>query len=280
MDCTVLGIGVVGPGLPDWPAARAVLRGERAYAAAAADEAQTAPAPALLPLAERRRATPPTRGARAAAPQALAAAGLDAAQTARLASVFASSSGSAGILHEICSMLAAGDDQISPIKFHNSVHNATSGYFTIAAGSMRAASSLCAYDGSAAAGLLEAVAQVADSAEPALLVAFDTPYPFPLAAARHIEGAWAIALLLGPADRGTGAAARLRVSIEADGGDGAHGAHDAAGALADAGLEAARLANPAARLLPLLAALARDAAAPARVTLPSRHGGALRIDIA
>ena len=31
----VAGIGVLGPGLPDWPAARAVLRGETAYVPAA-----------------------------------------------------------------------------------------------------------------------------------------------------------------------------------------------------------------------------------------------------
>ena len=47
----VAGIGVLGPGLPDWPAARAVLRGETAYVPAAT----VLPPPAILPPAERRR---------------------------------------------------------------------------------------------------------------------------------------------------------------------------------------------------------------------------------
>ena len=47
------GIGFLAPGLPDWPTARAVLRGEQAYENAPS----VLPAPAILPPAERRRAS-------------------------------------------------------------------------------------------------------------------------------------------------------------------------------------------------------------------------------
>ena len=46
------GIGFLAPGLPDWPTARAVLRGEMPLTAAPS----VLPAPSILPPAERRRA--------------------------------------------------------------------------------------------------------------------------------------------------------------------------------------------------------------------------------
>ena len=49
----ISGIGLIAPGLPDWPSARAVLRGEQAWVSAPS----VLPAPALLPPAERRRAS-------------------------------------------------------------------------------------------------------------------------------------------------------------------------------------------------------------------------------
>ena len=51
---------------------------------------------------------------------------------------------------------------ISPTRFHNSVHNAAAGYWTIGAGCMQATTALSAYDATFAEGLLEALAQLAD----------------------------------------------------------------------------------------------------------------------
>lgn len=257
MRCAVLGVGVFGPGLPDWSTARGVLRGEAGYAHAA----NAVPPATLLPPAERRRATSSTRLALTAAQEALAGSGVD---PRAVPAVFASSSGSAEMLHDICAMLAAGDDQISPTKFHNSVHNAASGYYSIAVGSRRGATSICAYDDSAAAGLLEAMVQAVDGNEPVLLVSFDLPYPFPLSLARPIEDAWAIGLVLSPGAAGPQIAVRL---------DGAA----PESTLDIASLESARRHNPAARLLPLLAALARGGAQ--QVVLAQKNG-ALRIDVA
>ena len=47
------GIGLLAPGLPDWPTASRVLRGEEPYVAAPS----ILPLPAILPPAERRRAS-------------------------------------------------------------------------------------------------------------------------------------------------------------------------------------------------------------------------------
>jgi hypothetical protein len=262
LACSLLGVGVCGPGMPDWTAARAVLRGEAPYDA----DQGVAPVAKLLPPAERRRATLSVRVALAAAQEAAAMAGIEAAG---VASVFASSSGSSDIVHEMCSMLAAGDYQVSPTKFHNSVHNASAGYFSIAAGSTRPASSVCAYDASAAAGLLEAAVQVLDEGRPVLLVAFDTPYPFPLGAVRRIERAWAVALMLGPAQSAP-ALARLRLSV---------GVRADETPMQAAALESMRLSNPAARLLPLLAAVARPGASTPRLLFAQQHGEALLVEV-
>ena len=75
------GIGFLAPGLPDWPTARAVLRGEQAYANAPS----VLPAPAILPPAERRRASRVVKLTLAVGLEAAAHAGADVAQ---LATVF------------------------------------------------------------------------------------------------------------------------------------------------------------------------------------------------
>ena len=61
----------------------------------------------------------------------------------------------------------AGDDpaSISPTRFHNSVHNAAAGYWTIGAHCMQAATAISAYDASFAEGLLEALMQLDAGAE-------------------------------------------------------------------------------------------------------------------
>ena len=65
--------------------------------------------------------------------------------------------------------------------------------------SSRAAStSLCGFDTSFGAGLLEAIAQVAATNQPVLLVATDTPYPEPLHAKRFVRDNFGMALVLTP----------------------------------------------------------------------------------
>ena len=246
LQAWVEGIGLLGPGLPDWPRAAAVLAGQAPYEAAPT----ALPAPELLPAAERRRASRIIKAALAAGLQACRHAGRD---PALLANVFASSGGDGHNCHAICDQLAAGDRQISPTRFHNSVHNAASGYWSIATGATAAAQALSAYDASFAAGLLEAMTQVAASGQPLLLVAADCEYPEPLHTARPIADTGALALVLAP-ERTPASLARLTLPC--------HGALvDGAPTPLSAGLPAPLrgLAQtmPPLRGLPLLEALAR-----------------------
>ena len=113
-----------------------------------------------------------------------------------------------------------------------------------------------------AAGLLECVAQVAVDRRPTALIAYDEPYPEPLHATRPIEGEFGVALVMAPGP--ANALAMLEIEL----GDGAESR------LEDKALEHLRLHNPAARSLPLLAALARAGAA--EVVLRYSAGASLR----
>ncbi|MCG5258958.1 3-oxoacyl-ACP synthase [Cupriavidus gilardii] len=258
----VEGIGLLGPGLTDWQQAAAILRGQAPYSPAAT----ALPAPEGLPSAERRRTGPAVKLALAVGRQAIAASGRDAAA---LATVFSASGADGHNYHAICESLAGDDPLISPTRFHNSVHNAPAGYWSIATGAMASSNAMCAHDGSFAAGLLDAYSQVLATGAPCVLIAYDTDYPEPLRSARPIPDVFGLALVL-TAEPGPATLASLRPSLMIDG--------DAAAPMADAALEALRATIPAARALPLLQVLARgdDATAVLDYLDPLR----LRVEVA
>lgn len=233
------GIGVLGPGLHDWPASQAMLTDATSYQA----QKTVLTAPQLLPAAERRRAGAMVKLTLATGHEAVTAAGWDAAT---LPVVFSASGSDGENCHAICEMLASDDRQISPTRFHNSVHNAAAGYWSIATGAMTSASVLCAYDGCFGAGLLEALTQVAVDQTRCLLLTCDTPYPEPLHSARPIRDAMGIALALTP-ERSVRSIAQITVNLSDASADMLDNAH----------FEALRTTIPAARGLPLLAALAQ-----------------------
>lgn len=255
-------VALIGPGLPDWATARRVLRGEQPYAGAPT----AVPVPALLPPNERRRSGLAVKVALAVGAAALAESARDAA---RLATVFTSSSADGDTCHAICEQLAGSERLISPTRFHNSVHNAPSGYWSIASRCMAPSTSLCGYDASFGAGLLEACAFVHAYDAPVLLIAYDAPYPEPLLAKRPVRDAFGLALLLSPqAGAGAGARARLELSL----------VDSAPQTLEDGAMESLRLAIPTARSLPLLRLLARGGAG--ATILEYLHGPNLAVDIA
>jgi hypothetical protein len=230
-------IGLAAPGLSNWMEAQAVLRGEAPYVAAELPPYQ----PQLLPANERRRAGAAVRLAFRAAEEAIRDARFSPQD---LATVFASSDADTPVIHRICSALAEPARMVSPTDFHNSVHNAAAGYWSIATACRQPSISLSAWDFSLAAGLVEAAALLADGSD-VLLVAYDIVPPAPLDQSRAIGCAFATALLLSSQPR-VGSIARIELAM-ADG---------VADTIDDGGLEALRLANPAARALPLLQALA------------------------
>jgi len=142
-------------------------------------------------------------------------------------------------------MLASDDRQISPTRFHNSVHNVAAGYWSIATGAMTTSSVLSAFDASFGAGLLEALIQVVVDSTRIVLLASDTAYPEPLYSARPIPDAFGIALVLAPQPSAQ-ALAQISVSLIDAGAD----------RMDDAALETLRSAIPTARGLPLLRAIA------------------------
>lgn len=234
----VTGIGVRGPGLADWPQTEAVLCARQAY-----ERADTLlPAPDTLPPTERRRSG---RVVRLAFAIGLEAARQSGADPARLPVVFASSGGDGDNCHEICQTLASANRALSPTRFHNSVHNAPGGYWSIAAGTQVQSTTICAYDASFAAGLLEAVAQIAVSGSTTALIAYDLDYPPPLRAARTVPAAFGMALVLHASPQ-PHALAQLRV----------HLGTGTASRVDHQELEALRAAIPAAEGLVLLEALA------------------------
>jgi len=236
------GVGFLAPGLPNWPSARAVLRGESAIGTTAA----ILQAPAILPPAERRRASRVVKLALTIGLEAAAHAGAD---IATLATVFAASGADGHNCHALCEQLASDDRQISPTRFHNSVHNAAAGYWGIATQSQAPCQVICAYDASFGAGLLDALGQVVVDRQPTLLIAYDSEYPEPLHSKRPLPDVAGIALLLTP-EASARSLARVAVSLD----DGA------AATMADSALEALRATVPALRGLPLLGLLARGEA--------------------
>jgi Beta-ketoacyl synthase, N-terminal domain len=234
----VSGLGVLGPGLANWPQTAAVLAGQQTYRPAPT----VLPMPTILPAAERRRTGRVVKLALGIALEATSQAGED---PAALASVFASSGADGHNCHELCLALSLPGREISPTRFANSVHNAAAGYWSIATGAMVESNVLCAFDASFTAGLLEALTQVAVDRAPVLLVAYDSEYPQPLHAKRPLPDVFGVALVLTP-QRRPSSLARLDAALTASAFD----------RLADPDLEALRCAIPAARSLPLLSLLA------------------------
>ena len=113
-----------------------------------------------------------------------------------LRSVFGSSNGDAVVVHDILEALTSADRPVSPTQFHNSVHNAAAGCWTIATGSHQPATSLGCHDHTLAASLLKAVAEAQVEQAPVLLCVYDVPPPAPLAAKRPTEGSFRVGFVL------------------------------------------------------------------------------------
>jgi len=269
LSAVIESVGLIGPGFASWVDAQAILAGHVPYEAART----VVPAPASLPSAERRRTGTGVKLALAVGHEAVTASGRDAAS---LATVFAASGGDGQNCHAICETLASDDRKLSPTRFHNSVHNAPAGYWSIATRAMAPSNVLCAYDGSFAAGLLESLCQVAVDGVPTLLIAFDTEYPAPMRDVRPVPDAFGVALLLSPLQGAdvhtvTGTGANVLARIDARLTD------TPATVLAVQDFEQMRRSNPAARALPLLEALAKQH--PASVVLDYLQDVQLQLDI-
>jgi len=261
IELWIEGVGIYAPGLAGWEQAVPVLTGRQPYASVEPPKL----APTLLPADVRRRTTEHIRLAVEVAGEAVQHAQAD---PAVLWSVFATSDSDGAICHNICEEVAKAAPEVSPTRFHNSVTNAPAGYWCMAVQSQAPSTSLSGFDASFGAGLIEAGVQVGAERCSVLLVAHDAPLPEPLHSVRPMSAPFGTALVLAPA-RSARSLARLLVAIEPT--------LHALSRLPDTGLDGLRTGNPAARSLPLLAALARREAAD--LFLPYVHDQALRVHV-
>ncbi|MER0170838.1 MAG: 3-oxoacyl-ACP synthase [Nitrosomonas sp.] len=244
LQCHVLSIGLLGPGLPDWNVAQSILSGEQKYQRADFE----IPAVTSLPPTERRRVGKMVRLALTVGNAAVKGAAIDANQ---LATVFTSSSGDGDNCDAIFTTLAHTEKSerfISPTRFHNSVHNAPAGYWSIANQCALPSTSLCAYDASFAVGLMEACSQALWTGEPILLISSDVMYPYPLSDVRPMGSNFAVAMVLNAAANDAALAKlTLRYATELE------------TRMEMREFDELRLSNPSARCLPLLQVIARKA---------------------
>ncbi|QWT19284.1 beta-ketoacyl synthase chain length factor [Bacillus sp. NP157] len=254
----VKGIGAWAPGASTWQAFREIAAGDASPGAA------ERPVADVLPANERRRAPESVLLAAAAAGQAVSMSGLDAAT---LPCVFASAHGDQVITDYMCSTLATAPAELSPTKFHNSVHNAPAGYWTIATHCHAASSAVSGGEETFGAGLFEAASQAVADDRPVLLASYDIAGTGPIGGMTSTRGPFAVALVLSP--HADGASIRLDISPEPG-----NSGHEPSG---DAWLDDLATSNPSARAVPLLRALA--AARPAALRVAAAQGLDLHIDL-
>jgi hypothetical protein len=257
IELWIEGVGIYAPGLVGWEQAASVLAGRHAYAFSEPPRL----VPALLPADVRRHTTDHTRLAVEVASEAVRHAQVD---PVNLWSVFATSESDGAICHNICEEVARDIPEVSPTRFHNSVTNAPAGYWCMAVQSQAPSTSLSGFDASVGVGLIEAGVQVAAEQSSVLLVMHDTPFPEPLHSVRPMSAIFGAALVLAPA-HSAHSLARLVLAIEP--------MPHTLTRLPDGGLDGLRTGNPAARILPLLAALARRESA--QLFLPYVHSQSL-----
>jgi hypothetical protein len=248
--------------LPGWDIARSVIRGEQA----APEPAMSRPAPALLGATERRRAPDTVAIALEVAARACTAAGRSPNE---LPAVFASTHGDLAISDYMCATLVDTPALISPIKFHNSVHNAAAGYWSIGTSSHAPYTAISAFHHTFGAGLLEAAVQIACEQQPVLYVAFDVEAKGALSTMVRSRGLLGVALVLAPAPTARPGCRRLTMRIIADRPCEATPPRSAAAALvAD---------NALAPCMPLLEALAADVPSTLQLTLGERAALSIQV---
>ncbi len=251
LTCYIKAIGITAPGIKNWTEAQSIFQCPEKHKVQAIDKKLGT----LLPANERRRATRVTQLALSAAQQTG-----DPKELSQCLQIFSSSNGDLTTFNQISLALAMEGRPVSPTRFHNSVHNAPAGYWSIATQSQTASTSITAYSDSLSAGLLEAAVQLNSSdnkqQRDCLLVCYDEIPPPAFQSQLKVLQEFACALILSQSSD------NALAKIEIASGSGS----ESISSLSSHSLEELRLSNPQAMILPLLnvIALQKDEA----VTLP------------
>jgi len=257
-DVDVLGIGVWSEVFSNWDEFRSVMSGD------VMDTATTL-APQVIPAKERRRAPVSVKIAVEVMDQACRMAALDAKE---IATVFASAIGDMQITDYMCRTLAEAPRTISPTRFHNSVHNAATGYWSIATQSHQAANAVSGFADSVSIAILDGAIQAVEEQLPVLVVAQEIAAPPPLDSIYATAHPFAMALLLSLAGAHPSPIASMRLVVES-------AAIDVPPLPEIAGIDLS--GNYAARSLPLLEAI--DKQQDREVKLPLSASKALSLSI-
>lgn len=254
----VKGIGLWAPGAANWAAFRGIVGGREAPGS------DVRPAADVLPPNERRRAPESVLLAAAVAGEAVRMSGLDAAT---LPCVFASAHGDQTITDYMCATLAGTPTELSPTKFHNSVHNAPVGYWTIATHCHASSSAVSGGETSFGAGLLEAATLAVADDRDVLLASYDIAGTGPLGEMTATTGPFAVALVLSP--RADASAIRLDIT-PSPGNSGSQ-------PTGDAWLDGVAASNPSAQAIPLVHAIAMARSTALRI--PAARELDLHVDV-
>ncbi len=166
-SCHVIGLGAWGDYFDSWDSLAELLKSNDAV-----PEKVSGPKPQIIPANERRRAPLPVRLAVESSWQASQMAQID---PKALSCVFVSGFGDTQLTDYMCKVLASESKALSPTKFHNSVHNAAAGYWTISTGCEQSANSVAGFNNSVSVTLLEGMLQCIEENKPILLTFFDAP---------------------------------------------------------------------------------------------------------
>lgn len=190
LQCKVASIGAWGSYFSNWEDLQGLLQG-----AALPEQKNQGPKPAVIPANERRRAPLLVRLAVESSFQATESAGI---APESLTCVFVSALGDTDLTDYMCKTLASEQKELSPTKFHNSVHNAPAGYWTISTKTMSAANSVAGYEQSVSLTLLEAMVQCESEQKPMLLTFYDAPVSTVLEPLLLNQEAFAFSIILYP----------------------------------------------------------------------------------
>ena len=190
LSFSILSVGAWGPKFRNWQDLQDLLAGKEID-----DDGAKGPKPAVIPANERRRAPLPVRLAVEVSSQACSSAGLDASN---LACVFVSGLGDTQLTDYMCTVLAGENKALSPTKFHNSVHNAAAGYWTISTDCMQAANSVAGFNESVSLTIMEALIQADAEQRPLLLTFYDAPSSPILKELLDNEQPFAVSIIITP----------------------------------------------------------------------------------
>ena len=190
LQCKIASVGAWGSYFESWDALKELMQG-----GALPESKAKGPKPAVIPANERRRAPLPVRLAVESSWQATESAGISPEQ---LRCVFVSALGDTDLTDYMCKTLASEHKELSPTKFHNSVHNAPAGYWTISTKTMSAANSVAGFEESVSLTLLEAMVQCESEGVPLMVTFYDAPVSEVLRPLLANQEAFAFSLIIYP----------------------------------------------------------------------------------